>query len=314
MSGDIAPLHLTIHIGPHKTGTTALQSACAAGARTLLKAGVLYPKVCWHRPAQHRLAFAAKGRKLPGNGAVPDFDAELRALSAALASARARRALISSEELFACPPEAILALRQALPDVTVEVLTFLRRPDDFLVSSWNQKIRQPGNGFSSPIRRFVKDPLQFAPEIDYTRSIGHWADIFGDGAIRLEVYEDGPPLPRTLALLGLPSDLLPDPPGVNRSVPGAVAEAMRHAKLAGLPSETQRRLLDCALTVFADGPDFHLSAKDRRAVLTSLEPANDALFRRFGKVNPFTPDISNATEDRLNLTHADLLRLIGTLM
>ena len=311
---DIAPLHLTIHIGPHKTGTTALQTACASGARTLAKSGVLYPKVCWHKPAQHRLAFAAKGRNLPGGGGVPDYGTELRALATALASFPRDRALISSEELFACPPEAILRLRDVLPDMTVQILTFLRRPDDFLVSSWNQKIRQPGNGFCAPIRRFVADPLQFAPEIDYARCIGNWAAVFGDGAIRLEVYEGGPPLPRTLALLGLPPDLLPDPTGVNRSVPGAVAECLRHAKLAGLSTETQRRLLERAQAVFADGPGFHLTPEDRRKVLAALEPANDALFRRFGKVNPFTPGIVAETEDRLNLSHKDLMRLVETLL
>ena len=307
-------MHLTIHIGPHKTGTTALQTACASGARALAKAGVLYPRVCWHRPAQHRLAFASKGRKMPGGGAVPDFGTEVRALATALAAARTRRALISSEELFACPPEAIAQLGEALRGVAVEILTFLRRPDDFLVSSWNQKIRQPGNGFSAPIRRFVADPLQFAPEIDYARCVGNWADAFGDASIRLEVYEDGPPLPRTLAFLDCPPDLLPDLTGVNRSVPGAVAECMRHAKLAGLASDTQRRLLKRATDVFADRPDFHLSSEDRRAVLAALEPANDALFRRFGRENPFTPGSVAETEDRLNLTHGDLMHLIGALL
>lgn len=309
-------MHLTIHIGPHKTGTTALQTACAAGTRALAKAGVLYPKVCWHTPAQHRLAFAAKARKLPGGGVVPDFDAELRALSTALHNAPLGNALISSEELFACPPEAIARIRDALPGVEVRLLTFLRRPDDFLVSSWNQKIRQPGNGFCAPIRRFVADPLQFAPEIDYAACVSAWADVFGDDAIRLEVYEDGPPLPRTLALLGCDPELLPDPPGVNRSVPGAVAECMRHAKMAGLSAEVQRKLSDRALAFFADGPAFHLSGSDRRAVLAALEPANDFLFRRFGRENPFTRDVValGNEEDRLNLSHRDLVRLIGTLV
>lgn len=307
-------MHLTIHIGPHKTGTTAIQTACAKGARTLLKAGVLYPRVCWHHPAQHRLAFAGKRRPLPGGGEVPDLGIELARLSEVLRTRRVERALISSEELFAWPDESIARLA-TLPVESVSVVAFLRRPDDFLVSCYNQKVRQPGNGFAAPIARFVRDPRALAPEIDYASCLGRWADALGEPAIRLEVYEDGPPLPRLLSLFGQPPDLLPDPPGVNRSVPGAVAECMRHAKLAGLSKDAQLRLLKRASEVFADGSPYHLPDRDRRSILAALEPGNDALFRRFGMENPFVPAlVEDDGGDTSNLTHGDLMRLVGALL
>jgi hypothetical protein len=307
-------LHLTIHIGPHKTGTTALQTAFAGGARALVRAGVLYPRVCWHHPAQHRLAFAGKRRALPGRGGVPDFETELARLAVALRRSRADRALISSEEFFAWPETAIARLAE-LPVDRITVATFLRRPDDFLVSCFNQKVRQPGNGFALPIGRFVRDPRAIAPEIDYAACLGRWADAFGEAAILLGIYEDGPPLPRMLAHLGLPGDFLPNPPDVNRSVAGAVAECLRHAKVAGLPEGVQRKLLKRAVEVLGCGAPYHLPAGDRRAVLAALEPANDALFRRFGRANPFVPVlVTGDGEERSNLTHADLMRLIGELI
>lgn len=308
-------MHLTIHIGPHKTGTTAIQTACATGARRLSRAGVLYPKVCWHYPAHHRLALAAKGCKLPGGGERPDFEDEFAALSGALDRAREDRALISSEEFFAWPEEAIRRLT-ALPVEGLRVVTFLRRPDAFLLSSYNQKVRQIGNDFCSPVRRFLDDPRAIAPEIDYGACLGRWADVLGEGALAVELYEDGPPLPRLLSLLGLPPDLIADRPGVNRSAPGAVAECIRHAKIVGLTDPVKERLSERAREAFAGYPPMPLPAMDRRRIVAALEPSNAALFARLGRENPFRAELIGGDDAPADpaLTLQDLIRMIGGLV
>jgi hypothetical protein len=52
-----------LHVGVHKTGTTAIQAALANARPELVKSGVLYPG---KRQAQHRSAMAATGRQWGG--------------------------------------------------------------------------------------------------------------------------------------------------------------------------------------------------------------------------------------------------------
>ena len=92
-------MELTIHIGPHKTGTTAIQAAFSHSAAALRRQGVLYPKRHWRQQAHHRLAFALKGKEMPG-GDTPDLGAELEALCHTLAEAKGEKVLISSEEFL----------------------------------------------------------------------------------------------------------------------------------------------------------------------------------------------------------------------
>ena len=309
-------MHLTIHIGPHKTGTTALQTAFAVGSGKLRKAGVVYPRSNWLYPAQHRLAFALKDQRIPGTNDHPDREREVHDLMAAIAASKCQKAFLSSEEFFACPPSAIAWLRHRLDLDHVEILTFLRRPDTFLVSSYGQKMRQPGNGFDAPIQRFVRNPRQIAPEIDYRTCVQAWADAFGDDRVLLKTYEAGRPLMAALQQLGLSPDFLPDDPTVNKSPPGPVIETMRHAKAIGLSPDRQRRLLNIATEVYANREHFFLSTEDRLSIVRAFEDDNSALFRRFGQDNPYTlkkftpvPGIRDH-----NLSHTDLLYLVDRLL
>lgn len=305
-------MELTIHIGPHKTGTTAIQTAFAGAAATLRRRGVLYPRVNWMFPAQHRLAFALKGKPLPG-GERPDATQELDALSRVLDRFGGRAVLLSSEEFFACPPDAIARLHARVGPA--RIVTFLRKPDDFLLSCYNQKTKQPGNGFSVPVSRFIDDPRRIAPEMDYRTCVTAWADVFGDEATRVELYEDGPPLARLRQLMGT-GDLPCDPPGrPNASVPGPVVELMRHAKAIGMDDRRQKRLFVRARDAFAASPPFDISADDRAPILAAMESDLDCLFARFGRANPYpAPAPSSAAPPPPNATIRDAMRLLESLL
>ena len=73
---------LVLHIGTHKTGTTALQVALAADRRRLAAQGIVYPRLAGAaaRPATTRCSppgstcrrgFAAGGRRRPSGGRWP---------------------------------------------------------------------------------------------------------------------------------------------------------------------------------------------------------------------------------------------------
>ena len=303
-------MELTIHIGPHKTGTTAIQAAFSQSAAALRRQGVLYPKRHWRQQAHHRLAFALKGKEMPG-GDTPDLGAELEALCHTLAEAKDEKVLISSEEFFTCSADAVSRLHAAL-NVPVKIVCFLRRPDSFLVSCYNQKIKQPGNGFAAPISKYLKAPRTIAPEMDYLGAVGTWADVFGDAAMQIEIYEDGPPLARLRQHLGLNGQPAEPHQKLNASVPGVVAEIMRHAKAAGLCEGKQRKLLARARQVYDGYPPFYVSDEDRRAVNAEMEDDLNRLFARFGRENPFAPAAyapKQQTRD-YNLTMRDMMQLL----
>ena len=310
-------MEIILHIGPHKTGTTSVQTAFTKSASALRKRGFLYPKCNWNHPAQHRLAFAMKGGRAPGRGDTPDLEAELAELTQTIASFRGERVLLSSEEFFSCPPAGIQRLQRALSGHEVRLVTFLRRPDNFLISSYNQKIKSSGNGFAFPIRRFLNNPRSIAPELSYATCLERWCDVFGDKALTLSTYEAAPPLDQLREMLDL-SDTVPgEPQRLNASVPGVVAEVMRLAKTIGMDPARQKKLFQRALTLFEGEPPFYVPDEDRRAVIAVFEEENTRLFARFGQDNPYTAAAmpSSPQPERLhNIILPDLMRLIDDLI
>lgn len=307
-------MELFLHIGPHKTGTTAIQTCFADNASALRRKGVFYPKSNWIYPAQHRLAFAMKDKVNPVDGRRPDFTTELDALCTALEKSRLPCAFVSSEEFFASPIERIATLKAALPVQKVKVLAYPRRPDTFLISCYNQKIKQIGNGFAAPIARFLKEPRKIAPEIDYLTCIAAWADVFGDDNVAIRSFETGSPLHDVAARLGA-TDLVTNTT-VNQSVPGAVAEVMRLAKLQKMSHAHQRKLFARASEVFADTPPFTVPDADRLHIIETFEADNDALFSRFGQTNPYRVQNFTPTPEATaqNITVHDLTTLISALL
>lgn len=305
-------MELTIHIGSHKTGTTALQAAFAKASGALKREGVLYPKTHWRQTAHHRLAFALKGKTIP-RGDQPDLATETGKLISALNAFGGQRALISSEEFFTCPEDALRNLKAAL-GIPVRIVCFLRRPDTFLVSCYNQKVKQPGNGFSLPIAKFLKNPRAIAPEMDYLSALSTWADVFGDAAITVETYEAARPLARICALLELETPLDDPDPHVNASVPGVVAETMRHAKVFGLSEAKQRKILARARQIYEGYPPFFVSNDDRRAVLAEMEDDLEKLFSRFGQTNPYRVENFQPVpqEQTYNISLQDMMRLVAS--
>ena len=307
-------MELTIHIGSHKTGTTALQVAFAKASAALKREGLLYPKTQWRQTAHHRLAFALKGKSVP-RGDQPDLDGEIAKLMSALNAFHGGQALISSEEFFTCKEDALHALKTAL-GMPVRVVCFLRRPDTFLVSCYNQKIKQPGNGFFPPIAKFLKNPRAIAPEMDYLSALSTWADVFGDAAITLETYEAASPLARMCAILGLETRLDDLDQQVNASVPGAVVETMRRAKAFGVSESKQRKLLARTREVYQGYPPYFVSNEDRRAVLAEMEDDMEVLFQRFGRTNPFRVEdfVPVQQDETSNINLHDMTRLVASLV
>ncbi len=305
---------LYLHIGAHKTGTTALQGAFDAGRATLARHGVTYPRACWYHHAQHRLAFALKKMADSVRGDVPDFDTELAALESTLDGVAV--AVVSSEEFFALTPDRIARLRDGLAAHDVHVIATVRRPDTMFLSIYNQKAKQPGNGFGRMVSAFLDKPETLDGDISAGRCLGGWLDVFGTDRVTVLRYEDGPAVPQMLGCLGLPGDLDLPAGSANASLPGAGVEAMRLAKALKFSTEAQRNLLVVAHHTFAGYPPYYMSLEDRRRIVALFEAENAALFARLGQDNPYTPDTVSVRDDtpRPNIRMRDLMALLGEVL
>ncbi|WP_372614018.1 hypothetical protein [Aquicoccus sp.] len=278
---------LYIHIGAHKTATTAVQRACWKERGILAQNDLLYPESNIYHFGHHRLAFALKSRPDPKRGDVPDMDEEIAALRDAIESADRSRVLISSEAFFVMHRAKLKRLRAALDGIDVRVLAFVRRQDDYLLSLYNQNARMIGNDFTRPLRKYVADPRSIGGEISFLRWLNLWREVFGGDAVHLWRYEDRDPLDAMLEIIGLPEGLITTRGGVNASSPAVVVEAVRLAKRAGLPRRVQSAVRSATTRMFANWPRRRLSDSQRASILDVFAEENDELFASFDMENTY---------------------------
>lgn len=125
-----------LHIGPYKTGTTAIQRSLHQHRADLAAHGVVYPG---SSPRQRRASWAAVGRS--PRGAEPVAMAAWRRMLREVEEASAQRVVVSSEDFTSAPPEAVQGIVQDLGADRVHVLMVVRPLDKLLPSSWQQRVK-----------------------------------------------------------------------------------------------------------------------------------------------------------------------------
>jgi len=139
------PRRLFVHVGPAKTGTTAIQSLF----RDLADPALAYPAAGqWQDGSHNLLAFALQGAGHRGAVKVPPRDDLLPVVAAELAAAP-RDALISSEGLSqpALYRQLLDGLGAAVAgfDQVIPILT-LRHPLERAASDYNQRVKDAHYG------------------------------------------------------------------------------------------------------------------------------------------------------------------------
>ncbi|HTT97981.1 MAG TPA: hypothetical protein VMF58_08015 [Rhizomicrobium sp.] len=166
---------LFVHIGTHKTGTSALQSALTVGTDDLLENGVRYIRAGREGAiAHHKLARAVRQKK----------DASLSVWDAVRAEIRASDSptnVLSSEGLSFANAEAVKRELGEIGDV--RIVLYLRRQDKYLQSLYKQTI---AGGRTMDFPTWLDRQRARG---DYLSLVRGWADQFGEKAIVLRPYE-----------------------------------------------------------------------------------------------------------------------------
>jgi hypothetical protein len=132
---------LILHVGFHKSGTSALQESFAAQRGELQQAGVLYPSI--GRKAHHRIAWAltqkAWGWKKRG-GKVTSFK-HFTKMARLINRSKSLKIVLSSEFFSELTPEKIQVIASTIKNREVKVLFTLRPLAKLLGSSYQQYLK-----------------------------------------------------------------------------------------------------------------------------------------------------------------------------
>lgn len=187
-------MHVVVHIGPYKTGSTSIQASLRANPEELWRQG------CYYFDEPHMPEFALQTLALTDAAQMtPDLRHRFPSLAAAKAwsedcwqrfeaQIQARRpplTLISSEHFSGLSDPTLLIQRLRRSFSRITVLAYLREPADLYCSTLQQRIRGNGDRLSalpSPLSFFYPARKQLEPFLNLVGPENMLVRRFGSSA------------------------------------------------------------------------------------------------------------------------------------
>lgn len=229
-----------LHIGPHKTGTTALQIALAKHSSELLRQGVRYlsegPRV-----NANYAAFALEGRTSRNvEGELPIPMVHWESLKGNAAQAKERIVVMSGENFCVLNNKNIDTVAEGLGRERIHILVTLRPLSSILGSQWQQSIQGGNelNSFETWLHNVLDNPNDpgsvekgFWLRHRHDKLISRWAEAVGSERVSVIVLDDGDhsALPKAFEqLIGIDSGTISmEDRTINRSLTMEETEAVR---------------------------------------------------------------------------------------
>ncbi|NDY91935.1 hypothetical protein [Ideonella livida] len=175
--------HYILHIGRHKSGTSALQHFLHSNSEKLAQAGYAYPKTGrGKKVAHHQLAGALKGRSTGKEATHWDqVIADLKAgISLEASEASIHSVIISSEALQDVPPTILASV---FPTENTTVIVYLREQVEYLITTYQQRVH--ATGLSLSLEQFASQ----AKVANYARYLERLESTFGKANLRVGIYD-----------------------------------------------------------------------------------------------------------------------------
>ncbi len=222
-----------LHIGPHKTGTTALQQALYLARDAMLEQQVGYPATS---PNPASAVASVIGRRSRSRGGVPSKE-RWDGLVRDVRRARAPRVVISSEVFADAGPEAIATIVRDLEPHRLHIAVTLRPLARILPSQWQQYVQHGVRAsYDDWLDAMLNRPSgrltpTFWQRHRHDRLVERWAAALGPERVTVIALDDRDRrmvLHTFEGLLGLRAGTLEPPPTlVNRSMSLPEIEAVR---------------------------------------------------------------------------------------
>ncbi|TXN73847.1 hypothetical protein FV228_07240 [Methylobacterium sp. WL18] len=189
---------LIIHVGPHKTGTTAIQKMLFTISR-FESPNIVYPFTDQDHQGQHDFATTIYKSDIHGlNALISKIDESQQTC------------VLSSEEFCYLPLDALNNFRFLLENIDVTVAYYARNCLTTLYPWWQEKVK---HGTSQNFLEFIIGCLAQPGSIHLLvpdLMLSNWASAFGKNSIKIYLYDEIPDVAEQFAsnLLGisLPSD------------------------------------------------------------------------------------------------------------
>lgn len=220
---------LVLHVGFHKSGTSALQESFHIQRAELLAAGVLYPNI--GKKAHHRIAWALTQRSWGWSkrgGQVTPFKVFTK-LAREINRSQQEKVLLSSEFFSELNSEQIQKIASAIKGRKVKVLFTLRPLVKLLSSSYQQYLKY---GTKADYEKWLHSVLDepgiskinptFWKRHMHGDVVSRWAEAFGAENVTVLVVDEKRPeflFEQVNRYLGLSENFLKSQPtGSNRSL------------------------------------------------------------------------------------------------
>ncbi|MFZ9269182.1 MAG: hypothetical protein ACO232_03600 [Candidatus Limnocylindrus sp.] len=222
-----------LHIGPPKTGTSALQSSCHACRISMRQQGVRYAGAA--RQAS-TAAYAVTRRVHPSTGKPPSMR-HWNSLVREVRGARERRVLISSEFFAGASDEQAKGIIRDLDPAKAHVAITLRPLAKILASRWQQNVQEGARiHYDEWLREILENPIgehgkRFWSRQRHDALVKRWVEAVGSDRVTVIVVDEhdhNSLLTRFEELLGLDTGtLIPQKDSSNRSLTIEEIEAVR---------------------------------------------------------------------------------------
>ncbi len=180
-----------IHIGTHKTGTTAIQVFSTKNIDKLKEMDVLYPHL--GRPyinsisfGHHLLPWYLSKHPTP-NRTYGNFenkkDLLFPSLIKTIQDSPYKNVVLSSEEFDRLEIKEIKKLKTYFKDISVKIIVYLRRKDTFIESLYQTKVVH--SNYYRTIEEVIKSRHGI---LNYYKFISKWQDVFGKNNVIVNLY------------------------------------------------------------------------------------------------------------------------------
>ncbi len=187
-----------VHIGTPKTGTTTIQKFMAANRRNLQTSGFIYPlspgkfnhtKLAAFAQDLKEISDIRKRLQLTNTARILEFRDEFKKdLDRELKKTQHEKFIFSNEHCFQLlvRKEEILSLQKILYEFfdDVKIIVYLRRQDDFLLSSYSTRVK---TGCSEKIS--IPNNNKIENRYDYWAILKKWEEVFDKKNIIVKVFE-----------------------------------------------------------------------------------------------------------------------------
>ena len=174
-------MKIALHIGAHKTGTTTIQRTLYLNSAALLKHGFYYHS---SDPEHFNHHVIAAGLKRGTKNETREWAVAALLAHIDQAAAADCHTCILSSEMFVEGADTVL-IREILTGHTLQIIAYLRRPDELIASAHNQVVREPNRRWP---RAIDERPYPYDPS--YWDVLSNWLATFGPAEMTLAPFDE----------------------------------------------------------------------------------------------------------------------------